>query len=582
MALDGGYLHHIGSEINIEAAGCRVEKIYQPNKDELILTFRGKSGQKKLLMSARANTPRVNFTQFAPENPKVPPMFCMLLRKRLAGARLKQVFQPGMERILQFEFDATNELGDPITLYLVAEIMGKYSNVIFLDGEKQVIDALKRVDITMSSRRLVLPGLEYRLPPAQDKINLLESTAQNVIDHMLLDEGDKQLSKALLTHIQGVSPIVCREIEYQTGSGLELTVKNMNENQRIKLKDILEQLADTIAKCSGIPHMVVENGKPLDFTFLNINQYEGAASIKVYESFSVLLDSFYQERDTAERMRVKAHDLHKLVSNTTERLSRKINTQQAELSRCVNREPLRIKGDLLQANLYRVEKGTEKILVENFYDNNKIIEIALNPAISPSQNAQKYYKDYRKAKTAEQILQQQIEKAQQELLYIATVADTLNRASGEQELNEIRAELTEQGYIRKRKGKQSKEKSLPPLQFVSAKGFTILVGRNNRQNDQLTLKQAKKSDLWFHTKEIPGSHTILLTGGKAPDDESVLYAAQLAAFHSKARSSSQVPVDYTQVKNVHKPQGAKPGMVIYVNNKTVYVAPSLEEYVEKQ
>lgn len=578
MALDGAYLRHICKEINDTALMSRVEKIYQPNKDELVLGFRGMSGQRKLLLSARANSPRINFTQFAPENPKAPPMLCMLLRKRLLGAKLKRASQPQTERIIFLEFDATNDFGDPVSLSLVVEIMGKYSNVIFIDGGGIIIDALKRVDMTMSSQRLVLPGLSYKLPPSQDKLNILENTAKDVIGKICIMGKDMALSKALLNTVQGVSPIVCREIEYLTGKGGEVTVKGMTEKQKSRLEFFLDRTINIIREHSGTPCMAFVNGKPADFTFTDITQYGSMAKIKRYAGFSELLDSFYSEQDTAERMRVKSQDLHRLISNTTDRLSRKINTQKSELDRCVNREELRIKGDLLQANLYKIEKGMDKIELENFYDENRLITIKLNPAISANQNAQRYYKEYRKAKTAEQVLKVQIEKAEQELEYMGTVSDCLTRAKTESELNEIRAELTEQGYIKAPKGKQKKQSSLPPLEFTSASGFKILVGRNNKQNDKLTLKQARGSDLWFHTKEIPGSHTVIMTQGKTPDDETILYAAKLAAYHSKAKNSSRVPVDYTEIRNVSKPGGAKPGMVIYVKYKTLYVTPSAEDF----
>lgn len=575
MALDGAYLRHICKEINDKAAGDRVEKIYQPNKDELVLGLRSMTGAKKLLLSVRANSPRMNFTSFAPENPKVPPMLCMLLRKRLCGAKLKSVSQPQTERIAFLDFDATNELGDHITLRLTVEIMGKYSNVIFTDENGIIIDALKRVDATMSSQRLVLPSMEYKMPPPQDKVNLLESGAvATVINSIEHTEKDMLLNKALLKTVQGVSPVVCREIEFLTLQGAEISVKEMTPKHYVRLEFFLNRYTDIIRECSGVPYMAIVNGKPMDFTFTDITQYGNMAQVKRCTSFSELLDSFYAERDLADRMRAKSQDLHRLLANTTDRLTRKINTQQAELDKCTDRDHLRVCGDLLQANLYRIEKGACSITVENFYDENKPFEIKLDPALNGNKNAQKYYKNYRKAKTAEQILQVQIKKAKDDLEYINTVTDSLTRATGEAELNEIRAELTEQGYIKAKKGKQKKEKALPPLSFKSPTGFTILVGRNNRQNDMLTLKQARNNDIWFHTKNIPGSHTVIITNGEEPDDSTILYAAELAAYHSKAKDSAQVPVDYTAIRNVSKPQGAKPGMVIYVKNKTLYVTPS--------
>lgn len=577
MALDGGYLRHICNEINENALNCRVEKVYQPNKDEIILGLRGLNGASKLLLSARANSPRINFTKYAPENPKVPPMLCMLFRKRLCGAKLINARQEAMERIIFLDFDATNELADHVNLTLAVEIMGKYSNVIFIDENGDIIDALKRVDISMSSQRLVLPGLKYSMPPAQDKMNILEASAEDVLARIENITVDTKLSKALLNTIQGVSPVICREIEYLTGRGNDITTGSLTNEDKKRLLFFLNRMITQLKEHSGTPCMAVVNGKPMDFAFMDITQYGEAAVIKRSESFSSLLDDFFNERDTAERMKVKSQDLHRLLANTTERLSRKINSQSAELAQCTDREPLRIMGDLLQANLYRIEKGANSVTVENYYDNNSPITIPLNPALTATQNSQKYYKNYRKAKTAEQVLKVQIEKAKEELEYIDTVIEALNRATTEGELAEIRAELTEQGYVKAPRGKQKKAASLPPLKFTSSTGFTILVGRNNKQNDKLTLKTASKNDIWLHTKDIHGTHTIILTEGKEVDSTTLQEAAQLAAYHSKARNSAQVPVDYTLVKNVSKPSGAKPGMVIYVKNKTLYVTPQLIE-----
>lgn len=577
MALDGGYLRHICNEINSIAINSRVEKVYQPNKDEIVLGLRSLNGACKLLLSSRANSPRINFTSYAPENPKVPPMLCMLFRKKLCGAKLIKAYQEDMERIIFLDFDATNELGDHILLTLAVEIMGKYSNVIFLDSDKNIIDALKRVDISMSSQRLVLPGLKYNMPPAQDKINILESSAEEVLEKLESITVDTKLNKALLNTIQGLSPVVCREIEFLTGKGQDVTTGSITAEQKKRLVFFLNRMITQLNECSGTPCMVVINGKPMDFAFMDITQYGEIAEIKRASSFSELLDDYYTERDAVERMKAKSQDLHRLLSSTTERLSRKINSQTAELAQCTDREPLRIKGDLLQANLYRIEKGAKSVTVENYYDDNKPITIELNPALSATQNSQRYYKSYRKAKTAEQVLKVQIEKATEDLEYIDTVLESLNRATTEAELAEIRAELTEQGYLKAPKGKQKKMSALPPLKFTSSTGFTILVGRNNKQNDKLTLKTASKNDIWLHTKDIHGTHTIILTEGKEVDDTTLLEAAQLTAYHSKARNSSQVPVDYTLVKNVSKPSGAKPGMVIYVKNKTLFVTPKLLE-----
>lgn len=579
MALDGAFLRFIKTELEEKLIGLRVEKVFQPNRDELVVAFRGVSGAYKVLMSARANSPRVNITQYPPENPQTPPMLCMLLRKRLTGAKLKEITQYQLERVIRFTFDATDELGDKIELSLIAEIMGKYSNVIFVDGSGNVIDALKRVDMTMSSQRLVLPGVEYRLPPPQDKLNPLEVTADVIIGRIRSSGKAQKLNKAILSAVQGFSPVVCRELEHLTGRGAELDTLSMTDEQYSRLGFFLKRTLGEISDNEGVPCMVQDlNGKPIDFSFMNILQYGTAAKTVRFESFSELLDSFYLERDKTERMRVKGQDLLRLLTNITERLTRKINTQKIELANSEDREPLRIKGDLLQANLYRIEKGMTEIEVENFYEENMpMIKIKLNPALTPGQNAQKYYKDYRKAKNAQQYLTVEIEKAQQELLYIDTVFDSLSRAETERELAEIKQELIEGGYIKRIRSRQKIKGTLPPLEFTSKSGLKILVGRNNVQNDKLTLKTARNYDLWFHTKDIPGSHTIIVSQGETPDDETILYAAQLAAYHSRAKESSKVPVDYTLIKYVSKAVGAKPGMVIYKNQKTLFVKPALEQ-----
>lgn len=583
MALDGAFLHHLKAELKSALLHCRVEKIYQPAKEEIVLSMRGTGGAHKLLLSSRANSPRAALTAYAPENPQTPPMLCMLLRKRLSGAKLKDIRQPNLERMLCFDFDATNELGDRVVLTLVIEIMGKYSNVILTEEDGKIIDALKRVDMTMSSQRLVLPGIPYQMPPAQNKFCFLQTDIQDILAYIYKQENTLPLSRALLNHIQGLSPIVCRELAHLSCRGTDPAVQSMMPEHRQRLQFFLSRTVQSVQNTSGAPYMVNRpDGKPLDFSFMNIVQYGTAASIKRYESFSQLLDSFYYERDRAERMRTKAQDLLKVLTNASDRLARKINAQKAELSQCADRETLRIYGDLIQANLYKIEKGAPFAELENFYgEQGSTLRVKLNPALSPAQNAQKYYKDYRKAKTAEQVLQVQIEKAQQELLYIDTVFEALSRAGTERELAEIRQELMEQGYIRRSKEKQ-KTAALPPLCFVSSGGFQILVGRNNRQNDALTLKTAGNNDIWLHTKNIPGSHTVIVTETRTPDEQTLLEAAQLAAFHSRARDGAQVPVDYTQIRYVSKPSGAKPGMVIYKNNKTLYVAPCIPQSVQMQ
>ena len=573
-------LRHVANELKQTALGSRVYQIYQPNRDEIVLYLRTKSGNKKLLVSARAGSPRVNFTDYGVENPASPPMLCMLMRKRLGGGRLVNIRQSGLDRVLFFDFECTNELGDLVKLVMIVEIMGKYSNVIFTEESGLIIDALKRVDITMSSQRVVLPNLMYELPKKQDKLNILLFDAQKLVDRITSSPDEKPLNKAILSALEGISPLVCRELEHRVLCDKETSNKTLSAADKKRLKSEIEKLSDTVLTCSGKPLMLYHKGgdekRPFDISFIDISQYGSLCETEDRGSFCGLLDSYYAERDSADRMRVKSADLSRVLTNLINRTANKINAQCRELAACEDREQLRIKGDLLQANLYRIERGAKSVTVENFYDeNNAPLTIKLNPALSPAQNAQKFYKDYNRAKTAERVLSVQIKMAEDELKYLDTLSDALSRVTSEKELNQIRLEFMEQGYIKKSKTAAKKPAALPPLEYTTSDGFRVLVGRNNRQNDSLTLKTADKRDLWFHTKDIAGSHTILITGDREVPYSSLIEAAGIAAYHSKARGSSNVPVDYTLVKYVSKPRGAKPGMVIFTGNRTLFVEPEI-------
>lgn len=564
MALDGIMLGLIKNELSEKLNDAHVNQIHQPSKDEIVMSLRTRDGSKKLFLSCRADCARVHLTDFAPENPPTPPMLCMLFRKRLTGAKLLSITQPQCERVLSFHFENTNEIGDREKLTLVLEIMGRYSNIILVDENGYVIDAVKRIDISMTDSRVVLPKIEYNLPTPQDKMSIYESDIADI--STAIDSIDKPLDKAILSAIQGISPLTSREIEYRALSNTGI------ENELTEFKNMLNN--------SATPTMVIkENNAVFDISYMDITQYGDSVKCEKYDSFSQLLDAFYYKRDMALRMKTKSADLHKLVSNAIERLSKKINIQMLELQKSENREELRIKGDLLQANLYKIERGAVAVEVENFYEENSpIMRITLDPSISPANNAQKFYKAYQKAKTAQQVLKVQIEKAKEELSYMLSVQDFLLRAESDKELSQIRLELVEQGYIKERRNnKQKAPKALDPIEFKTSDGFTVLVGRNNKQNDTLTLKTASKTDMWFHTKDIHGSHTIVLLNGREITDTAIIEAAQICAYHSKAKESSQVPVDYTFVKHVSKPSGSKPGKVIYVNNKTVYVTPKIPQ-----
>lgn len=573
MALDGAFLHIVKKELS-HLIGGRVDKISQPSREEVVITFRTHGGNCKLLISASAGSARVHITKKAIENPKVPPMFCMLLRKHLGNGRLLDIRQDGLERILYFDFEAMNELGDMVKVTLAVEIMGRCSNLVIINAEGKIIDSIKRVDAEMSRERMVLPGMTYTYPPRDSRLDFRSCRTEDIVN-AAEQLPDSELSKALIKIFEGLSPIVAREWVYYAAQGNDAVKSELTGELLDRLVFAINQTARECDE-NRCTFTVVKDKDGLlkDFSFIPINQYVGLMDTKELDSACDLLDYFYSERDSVSRMKQRSQDLYKLLLNATDRISRRLANQRMELKESENREEFKLKGDLISANLYRVEKGMTSVKVENFYDEAyPEIEIKLDPRLTPSQNMQHYYAEYRKADTAEKILTEQIAKGEEELAYIDSVFDALTRTNSEDEVNELRMELAEQGYIRAAKLKGKPPKSHPPLEFKSPEGFTILVGRNNKQNDMLTTKLAEKSDIWLHTKNITGSHVIIRANGQDIPDDTIIYAARLAAFHSKAKNSSQVPVDYVPVKFVKKPSGAKPGMVIFTNNRTLYVTP---------
>lgn len=574
MALDGIYLHGLAKELREAAIGSRVEKVHQPSRDELVFHLRGRSGARRLFLSVRPDSPRIHFTSRAPENPDKPPMLCMLLRKHLTGAMISEVQQLGLDRVLRVGFDATNEIGDRVRLSLYVEIMAKHSNAILVDGNGRILDSIRRIDSTKSSYRVILPGADYVPPPQQDKLDLLRCSTPDILDRVR-EQGTALLSSALLKSVQGVSPVVCRELVFRS-IGSEERVETIAPDGFGVLGEQLDHLRSIAQQDAAQPCMVLDDqGKPREFSFMPIRQYGSAAQIKAYDSLSAVLDDFYYERDVVERTRRREHDLFKLLATLSERAVRKLCSRREELRACADREELRVKAELINANLYRLEKGSLFYEVENYYEENRPVRITADPSLTPSQNAQKYYKEYRKAFNAEKVLGRLIDESEQEVAYLESVTDELSRARTRQEMDEIREELARSGYLKRSAVKQRRTAALPPMEFTSSDGYRILVGRNNLQNDRLSLKTAAKKDLWFHTKEIPGSHVIVCCRGDVPPERTILEAAQLAALYSKAADSTRVEVDYTCAKELKKPVGAKPGKVIYHTNKTLLVDPKV-------
>lgn len=575
MSLDGAFLHLVRAEL-LPLIGSRVDKVYQPSREEIVIALRGRDGAKRLILSANSVSARVNITEAAFDNPQQPPMFCMLMRKHLGGGRLTDIRQDGLERIIYFDFECLNEIGDIVTNTLAAEIMGRHSNIILIrDG--RVVDSIKRVTDDISSVRRVLPNIQYETPPRAERLNLLEVSPEDVWER--LKGSPERLAKRLLSVLEGVSPIFARECAYYAARDVDITCSDLTESMRDKVLFYLSKAKKSLEGAAEYTIVSELGGKKKDFCFVNIEQYSTAMLISHAESANSLLDGFFAAADRTERTKQRAKDLLKLLMNSYERVSRKLELQKKELAECSEREVFRVCGDLINANIYQLEKGMTKCTLEDFYSGEPR-EITLDARLTPAQNAQKYYTEYRKLDTAEKMLTELIEKGGEELIYIDSVFDCVSRTENEAELAEIRRELREQGYLRSGKSDE-KIKKTEPLRYVSTSGYEILVGKNNRQNDTLTLKTARAADIWLHTKDIAGSHVIIRTAEKgAPDEETIMEAAELAAYHSKGRSSSQVPVDYTAVKFVKKPAGAKPGMVIFTNNKTVYVTPD-EETVKR-
>lgn len=579
MALDGITLGLVKKELESYLIGSKIDKVHQPSKNELVFIMRTRNGAYRLYLSCDGQSPRVHMTRYNLENPKVPPMLCMLLRKRLSGAMLTSINQVQNDRILIFEFDGTTDIGDKTKYYVICEIMGQRSNIIFCDIDYRIIDAVKRIDEEKSSVREILPGLKYELPPIPEKCNILTDNTEKIVD-VILDKPEKMLSKSILDTLEGISPIVSREIAYRTVFGDKQTgVLSNIEKERLNAE--ISTIKSEIVNNNSFYMLSSIDNVPFDFSFANIRQYGNALIKKEYDSISELLDDFYFEKDKINRIKRKASDLFKILNNAVERTSRKINNRQLELEKSENREQLRIFAELITANQYRLTEKSSVYTVENYYDNCNTVEIPVNPALTAQQNAQKYFKEYKKATNAEKLLHNLIEEGEQELVYLDTVLDTLSRADSDREITEIRDELEKGGYVKSRKGnKQKKDKPLPPIEFKSSDGFTILVGRNNVQNDILTLKTAKNYDMWLHVQKHAGSHTVIIADKKELTETAIFEAACIAAYHSKAKDSSSVAVDYTFIKNVKKPVGAKPGKVIYNTYNTVYVTPQ-KELIEK-
>ena len=566
MAFDAFFLKAVLSEIRDTAIGARVEKIHQPSRDTVILHLRCQQGRQKLLFAPNPAAPRLHFTAASPENPDQPPMFCMLLRKHLSGARLIEITQPAMERLAWFTFDCIDEMGDPTQKHLVAELMGRTCNLYLLDKEKRILDCIRRVGLDEGTKRAALPGLMYRDPEPITKENpeLLESYV-----NLLTQPGADLLADRLMDTLGGLSPLVCREAALYAAGDTDARLSDLDIPATAeKLQAFFKNCLEHPAPC----YFADREGLPKQFAFCPIHQY---GAYQTAESFEKLLDMIYIVKDRRDAMRQKGQNVRKTLSNLCQRLRRKIGIQEKELAETYDRERLRQLGDIVTANLHRITKGQTSLTAEDFYDENMaLIEIPLSPILSPQQNAAKFYKDYTRMKNAEKELTRQLELGRMELSYLESVLEALSRADTDTQLEEIRQELQSGGYLRQDSGKKRMRQAKSDfMRFTSTDGYPILVGRNNRQNEELTFRLARKDDLWLHAQKVHGCHVIIACAGVTPPDDTITQAAQLAAHYAESVGGQNIPVDMTPVKQVKKAPGGKPGMVIYHTYKTIIVNP---------
>lgn len=559
MPLDAITLSALCGELSEKLVGGRIDKVQQPERDMLILSLRSQGENLRLLISAGTGSARAHFTHGDFENPTEPPMFCMLMRKHLVGGRINAVTQPDMERMLVIDFSSRDELGISTDKKLIVEMIGRSSNVILVGEDGRIIDCMRRADFGGDTLRRMLPGMIYRLPPRQDKTRFMSTTAEQRLSMAQSADRGQSIDKWLLDSFSGLSPLICRELAFRCGDSFE------------RLPAAMDALFDTVTNRELVPAMLIRDGAPADFSFMPISQYGAAGQTELYPDFSSLLDSFYSRREKQQQQRRRSKELSRSVRNMHDRLQRKLNEQRQELKRTENKEDIRKRAELVTANIYRMKKGERRLVCQDYYSEGcPEIEIELDPLKTPQKNAAALYKQYNKLKGAEEHLTVLIEKGDRELEYLSSVLDELERAESSADLESIRRELTAQGYIRISKGEKPRRvKEQAPLRFVTDDGFTVLVGRSNVQNDELTTKTARRTDYWLHTKNIHGSHVILCCEGEEPSELAITQAAALAVYYSQAREAGSAPVDYTMVRFVRKPSGALPGKVIYTNQHTI-------------
>ncbi|MTI79790.1 MAG: fibronectin/fibrinogen-binding protein [Firmicutes bacterium] len=582
MPFDGLVTVAVCHQLKDSLIGARIEKIYQPLKEELALLLSKPGERYRLLISANAKNARVHTTENSKPNPSNPPLFCMVLRKHLDGGVISEINQPGLERLLQFKVNTRDELGRPTVKTLVVEIMGKHSNIILVDQNNRILDGIKRYSHAVSRHREVLPGRDYMPPPEQGKINPIGLNEERFMELVTSADIDMKLTDILLKTFDGFSPRMCREVVFRSGLPLETSLNHCGQYELSLIWQHFYDICSNLDHSQFNPSLVLNrDGTPNDFAAFSLSQFKDL--VVEHGDICQILDKFYTRKEQLEKLQAKKQSLLTIVSSEINRLKKKIPKFKKSLHQADQADDYRLFGELLTANMHLLEKGLKKVQLENYYHPNyNKVNIELNPQKTPSENVQAYFKKYNKAKKTTVAVKEQLSQAEEELSYLEGVDTAVRHASSIIDLEETKTELVSQGYLKpksfdKTKKKDKKRSKPQPMEYQSMDGFTILVGKNNRQNDYLTQRIAQATDIWLHTKEIPGSHVVIRTEGGDVPPTTLEQAAVLAAYHSKARQSSSVPVDYTFVKHVHKPNGAKPGMVIYENQQTITINPDEEK-----
>ena len=583
MALDGLVIHSLVDELSSKLLGGKIDKVHQPEDDEVVLYIRNNKENYKLVLSCSSSNPRVYIANdYKKENPKKAPMFCMLFRKYIQSGNIVNISQVGFERIIKISVDSLDELKEKTTKNIYIEIMGRHSNIILThNADNKIIDSAKRIPTSVSRARQILPGLTYELPPSQEKLNPLNNISEDEFTKAL-SSYNGPLFKSIYSKFLGISPIVSKEVCFRANLNENSNICELSNNKLNTLYKEFSSLFNDIRNNNYSPCIVLNEkiDKVIDFSCINLSLYNQLKFI-TKESMSSILEDYYKTKDIKDRIHQRTSDLRKSISIKLERLYHKQQKQEQELKEAENADEYKLKGELLTAYIYMIQKGMKDIEVQNFYDPNyENITINLKENLTPSENSQRYFKKYNKLKTAKKEITSQMDISKEEIDYLENILLNIDNCENLAELQDIKDELISLGYA-KSPGKLKSKKELnklttSPHEFISSDGFRILVGKNNKQNDHLTLRIADPDDIWMHTKNIPGSHVIIKCAGKEVPEETIYEGAMLAAYFSKGKMSAQVPVDYTKKKHVKKPSGSKPGMVIYETNSTMYVTPTEE------